>query len=186
MDIYVVYGDTGEYSDRNTWDVCAFHSEESAKKLAQDLNALVRFSNTFAQRLRDEFEIPYEEQHVAPRYPWVKETVRTEEHRHLRKLTKNGKRGTEVEIHAYNVAEAEYNARYQADQAIVREFRIERDKYDSDYNAAYQAWIAANWKMPEEFAYMDEEIVKGAISIGSRSYNEDAYNYHAVRVMDTP
>lgn len=36
--VYIVRGDTGEYSDFQMWDVAAFHSEDNAKALAARLN----------------------------------------------------------------------------------------------------------------------------------------------------
>lgn len=31
MKIYIVHGETGEYSDRSDWNVCAYKNEEDAK-----------------------------------------------------------------------------------------------------------------------------------------------------------
>ena len=37
MNIFVVFGSSGEYSDRNEWMVCAFRSEEAAQKKVTEL-----------------------------------------------------------------------------------------------------------------------------------------------------
>lgn len=46
MKIYIVFGATGEYSDRNEWAVCAYSNEDEAKakverceKIAKELEA---------------------------------------------------------------------------------------------------------------------------------------------------
>lgn len=42
MTIYVVFGCTGEYSDRSEWCVKAFRNEERAKDLVNNLNTSAR------------------------------------------------------------------------------------------------------------------------------------------------
>ena len=42
MKIYIVQGETGEYSDRIEWVVCAFKSEEDARECVEQLSVLAR------------------------------------------------------------------------------------------------------------------------------------------------
>jgi hypothetical protein len=48
MKIYVVFGSTGEYSDRTEWPVKAFYDEDKAKELVE--NASEEADRIFANR----------------------------------------------------------------------------------------------------------------------------------------
>jgi len=42
MNIYIVFGDTGEYSDYRQWIVCAYQDEEKAKARVVELETLMK------------------------------------------------------------------------------------------------------------------------------------------------
>ena len=51
MNVYIVKGHTGEYSDRNDWIVCAYQDKDKAELLVK--NASRRASEIFAEMERD-------------------------------------------------------------------------------------------------------------------------------------
>jgi hypothetical protein len=57
MIIYVVFGTTGEYSDRREWTVKAFSEEKKAKKLVKD-----------ATRRANEFDSDMQTDYTGTRY----------------------------------------------------------------------------------------------------------------------
>lgn len=52
--VYVVFGYTGEYSDRTDWTVAAFLSEDAAKKLCEELNQWLMANKLHISTPRDE------------------------------------------------------------------------------------------------------------------------------------
>ena len=57
LKIYVVFGATGEYSDRSEWNVVALHSKEAAEKYAEacmtEAQRIVSYNDEFGKSYRD-------------------------------------------------------------------------------------------------------------------------------------
>jgi len=56
MDIYVVYGGTGQYENYTEWLVCAFKNEEEAKKYRFQCQTR---ANELIEEYKDSWDIPY-------------------------------------------------------------------------------------------------------------------------------
>jgi hypothetical protein len=58
--IYLVEGETGEYEDRFTWNVCAFTEEEDAMKMVETMNDIAAEIGNGRQALNSQIKNPYD------------------------------------------------------------------------------------------------------------------------------
>ncbi len=71
MKLFVITGSSGEYSDRNDWNICACYSEDRANEILEKIKRLHEYKGQFEKRVREEFLARYKIDHPYPRIPGV-------------------------------------------------------------------------------------------------------------------
>ena len=66
MKVFVITGESGEYSDYGMWNMCPCYSEDRAKELVEKINKLAKYEKEF-KCVRHDFIEKYDKEHPYPR-----------------------------------------------------------------------------------------------------------------------
>jgi len=190
MQIYIVSGEVGDYSERRSWCVTGFFDEEKAKVLVRQLNEFTKFNNEFATKYKNEFYDPYLASHPWPKsdtayYGRVKTTP---EWQAYQAITKGGKKGTDEQNARFRELNAERRKRGMELKTKQQEaFRIHAElmgEWTDAMEKARHEWLDAHLNMAP-FAHIDPKDLSNMNMLDCTHWYAQ-YHYYPMDVRDTP
>lgn len=168
--IFVVTGSSGEYSDRNDWNICAFSSKDLANDFIVKSKLLDEFNATFRQRLVEEVDTGHNasfsvQRTHEPPYPEV-----TPDFRKVIEACAYGKGSPEDKV-IHKELQKQHLTRIDSWRKACQEINIINSRILQQFEEERKAWIDKNYNpLPE---------LQAVIPFCSKNLDKYAGAYHS-------
>lgn len=176
--LYIVVGESGDYSDHASWSIVACTSENRATELANKLTRITELHNDFVNRIY-EFNKKHDEDHppltiAYPDKPKASEAFK-------RVMTIPAKDKTDEDRALFQRLRAEHERNLELYRQEYNRIRLIRAEHANVREAACSAWIKENYKVPNDLL----EVVK-YVGVPANGYyhNNSTYSHTSIEVVE--